>query len=140
MQTTHRIVICRREYFWELKNRMNDTLIIKIRLTQLPNRIASPTARERCTTKDCRSPTTCTVSVKIENAPELLLIRAPSRSVTADDNDFFKDPFTKTIDLSAYSAGGDSLVYNLHSMTLQLGYCHRRTGHSSPPSCYWEAL
>jgi hypothetical protein len=97
---------------------VNDTVTtddgIKSWLTQLPNKIASPSASERCTTTDCRSPTTCTVAVKIENAPELLLIRATSRSVTPDDNDFFKIPFTKTINLSAYSAGGDSLVYDLH--------------------------
>jgi hypothetical protein len=72
----HRKVICRRERnLWELNNRVNDTLTIddsiKSWLTLFPNRIASPTARERCTTKDCRSPTTCTVAVRSKMHPSL---------------------------------------------------------------------
>lgn len=134
-RSRHRKFLCRRgRTFWELKERDGDSFIIdngiKNWLKQLLAKISDDKIRERCTTKDCRTPGSCTTIVKIENAPELLLIRTPARVTTEVECDyFFKIPFTKTINLSPYSAKGESLVYKFTNMTSQLGKGYSRTGH-----------
>jgi len=59
------------------------------------------------------------------------MIRTPLRTATPDENDFFfRVPFTKTIDLSAYSVQNEDLKYSLHSMAFTLGRGFTKDGHS----------
>jgi hypothetical protein len=84
-----------------------------------------------CDTVGCSAPETSTASVRIGQAPEILLIRAPGRRKTEAESDyFFRVPFARTIDLSTYAVKPrEVLKYRLQSMCLKLGYGYRTKGH-----------
>jgi hypothetical protein len=128
----HRKFLWRKERNWMQMGSSRptaETVTVHDGLTKWLSDIAGPVTNS-CGTKDCKS-RSCTPSIKITNAPEILLIRTPFRKITPHESDFFyKIPFAKFIDLSAYSADGKELKYVLQSMSLQLGYGYRTVGHA----------
>ena len=128
----HRKFLWRKERNWMQMNSSRptaETVTVQDGLTQWLGELAGPVTNS-CNTPGCKSRTD-TPSVKITNAPEILLIRTPFRKITPHETDFFfRVPFAKFVDLSAYSANGEDLKYSLQSMSMQLGRGFRMVGHA----------